>query len=550
MSQLHGGRIVARALKAEGVTHVFTLCGGHVMPIYDGCLDVGIRVVDTRHEQTAAHAADGWARVTGQPGVAVVTAGPGLTDAVTGVASAWRANIPMLVFGGQGPRALADKGSLQDMNHVDLMRPITKWSHAVPEARRMAEYVSMAFRVATTGVPGPVFLEMPVDFLFDSIDESRVEFPTGYRTAAGIAGDAAYVERAYELLRAAERPVALVGSQLFWSKRREAYRPFVEQFGMPIYVNGQGRGSLPPDHSFYFHRTRKDALSAADVILIFGTPLDFRLGYGRPSHLNPEAKLIQVDLDGAEIGRNRHVDVGIVGDTGMVMAQLSALADASARGGNAAVRQWVQHLRTKENERLERMRPELESDASPINPLRLCKEIDAVLDDDTIVVGDGGDFVATAASVLRIARIGQWLDPGPLGTLGVGPGYAMAAKLARPGSTVIIVYGDGAFGLNGLEYEALVRQKINVVGVIGNDAAWMQIRRGQVEMYGEERAVATKLEFTRYDRVVEALGGHGEYVESPREIRPALERALSAGKPALVNVRLGVSEFRKGAISI
>lgn len=548
MSQLHGGRIVAKALKAEGVTHVFTLCGGHIMPIYDGCLDHGIRVVDTRHEQTAGHAADGWARVTAKPGVAIVTAGPGLTDAVTGVASAWRANIPMLIIGGQGPHALCDKGSLQDMNHVDLMRPITKWSHSLPEAARLAEYVSTAFRIATTGVPGPVYLEMPVDFLFDSVDESKIEFPTGYRTEATIAGDPAYVERAYQLLRAAEKPVALVGSQLFWSKRRDAYQPFVERFGLPVYVNGQGRGSLPPDHPYYFHRTRKDALRAADVILIFGTPLDFRLGYGRASHLNPRAKLIQVDLDGGEIGRNRHVDVGIVGDTGMVMAQLTELAGSGS--GSAAAREWVRELRAKESARLEQMQPEMASDATPINPLRLCKEIDAILDEDTIVIGDGGDFVATAASVLRIAKIGQWLDPGPLGTLGVGPGYAMAAKLARPESNVIIVYGDGAFGLNAMEYEAFVRQKINVVGVIGNDAAWMQIRRGQVEFYGEERAVATKLDFTRYDRVVEALGGHGEYVEEPAEIRPALERALGCGKPALVNVRLGVGEFRKGAISI
>ncbi len=550
MEQLHGGRIVARALKAEGVSHVFTLCGGHVMPIYDGCLDVGIRVVDTRHEQTASHAADGWARVTGQPGVAIVTAGPGLTDAVTGVASAWRANIPMICIGGQGPRSLQDMGSLQDMNHVDLMRPITKWSHAVPEPRRLAEYVSMAFRIATTGVPGPVFLEMPVDFLFGTVAEDDVVVPTGYRTEATIAGDPTYIERAAELLAGAKRPVALVGSQLFWSKRRDAYEPFVEHFGMPVYVNGQGRGSLPPDHANYFHRTRKDALRGADVILVFGTPLDFRLGYGRDTHLNPDAKLIQVDLDGGEIGRNRNVDVGIVGDTGLVMAQLAAATPGQAKGGSADVRSWVAELREKETQRHEQMRPEMESDAAPVNPLRLCKELDGVLDPDTTVIGDGGDFVATAASVLRISKIAHWLDPGPLGTLGVGPGYAMAAKLARPDKNVVIVYGDGAFGLNGFEFEAMVRQKINVVGVIGNDAAWMQIRRGQVEMYGMERSVATELAFTRYDQVVEALGGHGEYVERPADIRPALERALGAGKPALVNVKLGVSEFRKGSMSI
>jgi acetolactate synthase I/II/III large subunit len=548
MSQLHGGRIVAQALKNEGVSHIFTLCGGHVMSIYDGCLDQGIAVIDTRHEQTAGHAADGWSRVTGQPGVAVVTAGPGLTDAVTGVASAWRANIPMLMIGGQGPRSLADKGSLQDMNHVDLMRPITKWAHSVPDSRRLPEYIAMAFRIATTGVPGPVFLEIPVDFLFDTIDESRLEFPTGSRTEATIGGDPTYIERAAELLQKAERPVALVGSQLFWSKRREAYQPFVERFGLPVYVNGQGRGSLPPDHPYYFHRTRKDALRAADVILIFGTPLDFRLGYGRSSHLNPQAKLIQVDLDAGEIGRNRHVDLGIVGDTGMVMQQLTEAAGAG--GPSAAARGWVTELRKKEAGRWEEMQAEIRSDASPVNPLRLCKEIDDVFGAKATFIGDGGDFVATAASVLRVNGFGSWLDPGPLGTLGVGPGYAMAAKLAKPNSTVVIIYGDGAFGLHAMEYEAMVRQKINVVGVIGNDAAWMQIRRGQVELYGEERAVATKLEFTRYDQVVTALGAHGEYVDKPGDIRPALERAASCGKPALVNVRLGVSEFRKGAISI
>ncbi len=549
MAQIHGGRVVAKALKAEGVPYIFTLCGGHIMPIYDGCVDEGIRVVDVRHEQTAAHAADGWARVTGRPGVAAVTAGPGLTDAVTGVASAHRANIPMLIFGGQGPRPFADMGSLQDMNHVELMRPITKWAVSVPEGRRLAEYVSMAFRIATTNVPGPVYLEMPIDQLFNSYEEERLVFPQQYRTDAGIAGDPAYIERAFELLRKAQRPVALVGSQLRWSRRREAYAQFVRTFGMPVYVNGLGRGSLPPDDPHFFSQTRKDALRQADVVLIFGTPLDFRLGYGRDSHFNPSAAIIQVDLDGAEIGRNRPIDIGIIGDTGLVMQQLADLA--AAEGFSATmIKPWLDEMRQRERQKLDRMRVEMESDATPINPLRACKEIAAVLSKEAIVIGDGGDFVATAASILPIHQQGHWLDPGPLGTLGVGPGYAMAAKLAKPQSPVFIVYGDGSFGLHGLEFEAMVRQKIPVVGVIGNDAGWTQIRRGQVQLYGEERAVATALSFTRYDRVVEALGGHGEFVERPEEIRPALERALAAGKPALVNIKLGASDFRKDAISI
>jgi acetolactate synthase-1/2/3 large subunit len=549
MAQVHGGRLVAKALKAENVPYIFTLCGGHVMPIYDGCVDEGIRVIDVRHEQTAAHAADGWARVTGRPGVAVVTAGPGLTDAVTGVASAQRANIPMLLFGGQGPRPFADMGSLQDMNHVELMRPITKWAVSVPEGRRLPEYVSTAFRIATTGLPGPVYLEMPIDQLFNVYDEGEVRYPEKYRSSAGVAGDPQYIERAFELLRRAQRPVALVGSQLRWSRRREAYPIFAQTFGMPIYVNGLGRGSLPPDNPYFFSQTRKDALKQADVVLIFGTPLDFRLGYGRDSHFNPAAAVIQVDLDGGEIGRNRPIEVGIIGDTGIVMEQLTQLARADGFSA-AMVKPWLDEIRQREQSKWERMRPELEADAAPPNPLRVCKEIADSFGPDAIFVGDGGDFVATAASVLKIHEQGHWLDPGPLGTLGVGPGYAMAAKLAKPDSPVVIIYGDGSFGLHGLEFEAMVRQKINVIGIIGNDAAWQQIRRGQVQLYGEERAVATGLSFTRYDRVVEALGGHGEYVERAQDIRPAIERTLEAGKPGLINIKIGRSDFRKDAISI
>src|SRR5439155_285259 len=358
--------------------------------------------------QSAAHAADGWARVPGQPGVALVTAGPGTTDAVTGVATAWRANIPIVVIGGQAPRFFQDMGGLQDMPHVDMMRPITKWAVSVPNARRLGEYVATAFRVATTNVPGPVFLEMPLDMLFEQVEEREVVAPEKSRTEAAVGPDPRYVTRAFELLRGAERPVCLVGSQLFWSRRREAYPEFVRTFGMPIYVNGQARGSLDPDDPHWFLQTRKDALRRADVVVIFGTPLDFRIGYGRASHVNAAAKLIHVDLDGRELGKNRGCDVGLIGDT--------------------------------------------------------------------------------------------------------GPGYAMAAKLARPKSDVIVVYGDGAFGLNMMEFEACIRQKINIVGVIGNDAAWTQILRGQVQMYGPDRVPATRLAHSRYDLMVQALGGPGEWV--------------------------------------
>jgi len=440
-------------------------------------------------------------------------------------------------------------GGLQDMNHVELMRPITKWSVAVPDSRRLGEYVATAFRVATTNVPGPVFLEMPLDFLFDQVPEERCVFPTQYRTEAGIAGDPRFIEQAVELLRNAERPVCLVGSQYWWSRRREAYLPFIETFAMPVFVNGMARGSIPPGHPYGFSLARKDALKRADVIVIFGTPLDFRLGYGRTTHMAEDAKIIQVDLDGSEIGRNRAIEVGIIGDTGLVMEQMLELAKQTKFQASLH-KPWTDEIRRLDAEKRDGHRGEMESAAAPVNPVRACAEIDAILDEDTFVIGDGGDFVGTAANVLRIRKPGHWLDAGPLGTLGAGPGFAMAAKLANPKSQVIIVYGDGSFGLHAMEFEAMARQKINVVAVIGNDAAWQQIRRGQVQLYGPDRAVACSLDYTRYDRVGEALGCHGEYVERPDELRPALERSLAAGKPAIVNVKIGTSEFRKDAISV
>ncbi len=546
MGMVFGGQLVARALKEQGVSHLFTLCGGHIQNIYDGCLDQGIRVVDVRHEQSAGHAADAWARVTGQPGVCAVTAGPGVTDVVTAVANAQRAQVPMIVIGGAGPRGTIDKGSLQDMDHVSLMRSITKWSVSVPEGIRLAEYVQSAFRVATQGVPGPVFLEMPLDLLAFPVQESMVTRYDNSRTAARPAGDPAAIEDAARLLRDAQRPMIVCGSQLRWSRDEGAITRLVEALEAPVFLNGMARGAMPRDHAWVYGQCRKDAFREADVILIFGTPLDFRMNYGGPQAFNPKAKVIQVDLDGAEIGRNRGIDVGIPGDSGLVMDALAA----ALSGLKADRAQWKAFLDGKEQAKLAKMRAELESDQAPPNPLRVCAELNRFLKPDTIVIGDGGDFVATAAYTLNVRRPGLWMDPGPLGTLGVGPGYAMAAKLARPDSDVVLVYGDGSVGFNGFEFEAMARQGIKVTAVVGNDACWTQIYRGQVDMFGKERTPATKLAYTRYDKVVEGMGGHGEYVEHPDELRPALERAFASPLPALVNVKIAKSDFRKGAISV
>lgn len=541
MTMLHGGQIVARALAREGVTHLFTLCGGHIQHIYDGCLDEGIRVVDFRHEQSAAHAAEGWARATGQPGVAAVTAGPGVTDAVTGAATAWRGGAPMILIGGQGPSFLRGKGSLQEMDHVSLMRSITRWSDTLPGTNRIPDYMAMAFRRATVGVPGPVFLEMPLDHLLNYEQVANLEWPSNYRTQRVNGGDPEAIAAAAALLERAERPVAVVGTQWWWSPYKDAIHSFLERYDLPVFLNGGARGAVRPDDPRFFRQCRSKALGKADVICIFGTPWDFRLGYGAGA--NPDAKIIQVDLDPDVIGHNRGADVGIVGDTGLVMKQL---AEAARRMDG----DWLAELRAAEKKAWDKMLPEMNSDEAPINPLRFSRELAEAMPEDSTIVCDGGDIVGTAAKVVNVWRPGHWMDPGPLGTLGVGPGYAMAAQLARPTSPTFIIYGDGSFGLNGMEFEAAARQGIPIIGVVGNDAAWTQIRRGQVELFGESRLPATGLDFTRYDRVVEALGGHGEYVEQPDQIRPAIERALASGKPALVNVKIGASSFRQGAISV
>lgn len=532
---MHGGQLAAKALKAAGVECVFTLSGGHVMAIYDGCLDEGIKVVDVRHEQAAAHAADAWARLhPGKVGVAILTAGPGVTDGVTGVANAWRANSPILVFGGQGPFNNLRRGSLQEMDHVSLMRPITKFADSCYETRRIGEYIEQAIRTAVSGVPGPAFLEIPMDVLSGPVDEAKAYLPPFRDYRVKHAAPRADVERAVELLANAKKPLVMAGTSLKWSEGGPQLRAFVEATGMPCYTNGMARGLLPMDHPQFFNRTRGKALAEADLVLLAGTPLDFRMRFGRS--IPATAKIVQLDLDEVLIGQNRPVDVGLPGNLGATLADLLAVMaerdvklDLSARSAE---------LRDQEDEAEAALLSQLGSDEVPIDPLRLCREIAAVVDDDMIVIGDGGDIVAQASKVIRVPRNGAWMDPGPLGTLGVGMPFALAAQVAHPDKRVLIVYGDGSFGLNGFEFDTAVRFGLPIVGVVGNDAAWGQMLRPQSTVYGKDRIVATQLNYTRYDQIVAAMGGHGEHVTEPDQILPALERAFASGKAALVNVEM------------
>jgi acetolactate synthase I/II/III large subunit len=530
----HGGRLAAKALKAAGVECVFTLSGGHVMGIYDGCLDEGIRVVDVRHEQAATHAADAWARLNpGRVGVAVLTAGPGVTDGVTGVANAWRANSPILVIGGQGPFNNLRRGSLQEMDHVSVMKPITKWADACYETARIGEYIEVAVRNAMSGVPGPAFLEIPMDVLHAQVDVDAIKLPRFRDYRVRSTADHRSIAAAAELVAGSKRPMVMAGTALKWSEGGPALRRFAEATRIPVFTNGMGRGQLPMNHPQFFNRSRREALATADLVILAGTPLDFRMKYG--ASIPRGAAIVQLDLDETLIGQNRSADVGLVGNLG---ANLDVLLEAI--GDSVDFHDRSVELRTIEDAAEAALAEQLNSDEVPIDPQRLCREIaDFVATDDRmIVIGDGGDIVAQASKVLQVPEHGTWMDPGPLGTLGVGMPFAIAAQLSKPDQRVMIIYGDGSFGLNGFEFDTAVRFGLPIVGIVGNDAAWGQMMRPQAMIYGADRLVATELTYTRYDLVVEALGGHGEHVTEPGEIRGAIERAFASGKAALVNVEM------------
>ncbi len=532
MGLIHGGWLVARLLKREGVEVVFTLSGGHIAGIYDGCLREGIRVVDTRHEQAAVHAAEGWAKTTRKPGVALLTAGPGVTDGVTGVANAYLAGSPILVIGGAAPLGFWDRGALQEMGQIDLLRPITKWARTVHETSRLGEYVAMAFRQMLSGKPGPTFLEMPMDVLNNFADTDTLfdpGDPVNYRAGGRTAPDPEAIVQAAAILEKSHRPVIMAGTAVWWCDAAEPLRQLAERIQAPVFLNGAGRGCLPPSHPLFFTASRRKALEGADTILAVGTRMDFRLNHGQPPLIPAEAKLLWFDLAGEDIGVNRGAAVGLVGDVGLSMRQLTEATRPPD------THEWLEHIRSEERRGLERDVATLDSNAVPIHPMRFCREIRDFIDEDTTVVGDGGDIVSYGAKVINVAKPGYWLDAGPMGCLGTGTGFAMAAQLARPGKKVLILNGDGAFGLNGMEFESMVRQKLPIVSIIGNDGAWGQIKHPQKAIIGH----ATAAELSpgiRYDKMVEALGGYGELVERPEDIHPALERAFASGLPACVNV--------------
>ncbi len=528
-TELHGGRLIARLLKAHGVSKLFTLSGGHLFSIYDGCRAEGIDIVDTRHEQTAAFAAEGWAKVTRELGVCALTAGPGVTNGMSAIASAAQNNSPVLVLGGRAPQCRWGQGSLQEIDHIPFVRPLVKFAATPDTTAEIPALTDEAMRTALTPHSGPAFVDFPLDHVFMEAGEpeSPAALPEPW---LGAGADPRAIEQAAALLRDADRPVIMAGTGLYWGRGEQQLLALAEEQQIPVFLNGLARGCVPADHELFFSRSRSKGLGEADVAVVIGVPLDFRLGFG--GAMAPDAEIIVIGSAEPERDHPRPVSAELYG---ALPATLEGLRTGAA-GGEVAVRsRWVSELRQAETEKREGEAAEFADSRAPLHPMRVYAGLAQVLDRDAIVIGDGGDFVSYAGRVVDSFKPGCWLDPGPFGCLGSGPGYALAAKLARPDRQVVLLLGDGAFGFSGMEFDTLARHGVNVVGVVGNNGIWALEKHPMEYLYGYSVAAELRPE-TRYDEVVSALGGHGDLVREPGELRGALERALSAGKPALVNV--------------
>ena len=519
------GELIALALKRAGISHLFTLNGGHIWPILTGAAEHGIRIVDVRHEQSAAFAAEGWAKVTRECGVAAVTAGPGVTNSTSALAQAKSADSPMFLIGGRAPQARWGMGSLQELDHVAIVKTITKNASTLESPDEAYRVASESMRAALSRRTGPVFMDIPIDTFFGAAD---VPEATEHLTPdLGPSPDPDAITQVARLIKAAERPAVIAGGGVWWSHAEAELALLVDQASLPLCVNGMSRGMLPPGHPLFFPRARGPALGEADLILVIGVPLDFRLNFGHPPVFAEGAKTVVIDVDDSR--RHSAAAVEIYGD---LKAALAALGEAAA--GAPRREAWLGKLREAEAASRRRDAKMTDSESSPVHPARLIAEVERFSDPDAIFVGDGGDFVSFAGRLLERPRPGLWIDPGPYGCLGSGPAYAMAAKLAHPDRQVILLSGDGAFGFSAMEFDTMVRHRIPVVCVVGNNGIWGLEKHPMMSLLGV--SIAADLgPSTRYDKVVDALGGYGELVERPEQIRPALERAFRSGLPACIN---------------
>jgi acetolactate synthase-1/2/3 large subunit len=519
----HGGRNVARALASRGVSHLFTLSGGHLFSIYDGCRAEGIELLDVRHEQSAVFAAEGFAKATRSVGVAALTAGPGVTNGVSAIAGAQANGSPLCVLGGRAPELRWGAGSLQEIDHLPFVSPLVKDAQTVKDPAMIAPMTAAALDLAAAAPSGPTFIDFPLDVVFSEGDADLSDPPADAGTVA------AGVEEAAALLARAERPAIMAGTGLYWGHGEDGLRALAERLGAPVFLNGLGRGCLPADHELAFSRARGAGLQGADVALLIGAPIDFRLGFG--GSFGDETKLVRLDAAANELTANRTPEVDLVGDVRATLAALrDAVGDDVPHSGP-----WLEHLRDVEGERRAAEQEELNDGRSPLHPVRVYRELGEVLDRNAIVVGDGGDFVSYAGRFVETFEPGCWMDPGPFGCLGAGPGQAIGAKIAHPERQVCLLLGDGAFGFAGIEFDTMARHGLGVVGVMGNNGIWALEHHPMKFLYGYSVAAELRPE-TPYEEMVEALGCDGFVVRDPEQLRPALERAFESGRPTLVNV--------------
>lgn len=524
MESVHAGRLIARRLRASGVDTVFTLSGGHLFSIYDGCRAEDIRLIDTRHEQTAAFAAEGWSKVTRVPGVVALTAGPGVTNGMSAMAAASQNQSPMLVLGGRAPALRWGMGSLQEIDHLPFVAPLTRYAATAQSAAAVGDRVDDALRAAVGAPSGVAFVDFPMDYVFGEASD-RAEPGALSELPPQPQADQDQLDRAVALLSAARRPVIMAGTNVWWGHAESELLHLAERLRIPVLANGMARGVVGADHDLAFSRARSAALANADVALVIGVPMDFRLGFG--AVFGPQTELIVADRCEPERAHPRTVAAGVYGN---LAATVAALAAATTTGHE----EWIGSLRTIETAARAAEAAELADDRTPLHPMRVYAELMPLLDRDAIIVIDAGDFGSYAGRVIDSYVPGAWLDSGPFGCLGSGPGYALAAKLARPDRQVVLLQGDGAFGFSGMEWDTLVRHGVHVVSVVGNNGIWALEKHPMEMLYGYS-VVADLRPGTRYDEVVRALGGHGEMVSGPADLRPALRRAFECGVPAVVN---------------
>jgi acetolactate synthase-1/2/3 large subunit len=526
-----GGDLVVRALKEEGVKYIFGLSGAHINTIFDACIDFGIRVIDTRHEQAAVNMAEGWARFTGKPGVAVVTAGPGAVNAFPGVSVAMQSGSPVVIIAGRSSLERRDIGAMQDMDQIEVMHPVTKWSRSVYQTKRICEYMTSAFRQAQSGRPGPVFLEIPIDVVEGESHIEQVVWCKDYRTEHRPYGDPLAIEKAAGLLSKAQRPVIVAGGGVWWSGAGEELRALVEATNIPFYSRSMARGIIPDDHPLSGGMFPA-GLTQADVVLILGAKLDWTIAYGRPPIFHPGIKVIQVDVEPEEIGKNRPVDIGIPGDARAVLSQLAQ----ALKGKYKAPETWAATVKAMMGGVRTQFAGDIRKTGSPVHPARLAQEVREFLPRDAALVVDGGDIAIFANVLLDAYSPGSLVWVGGFGHLGVGVPYANAAKLARPERPVALLTGDGSFGLSLMELDTAVRHRIPIVCVVANNGGWGQILREQNAKYGRDRVIGSQLGLRPYHKMVEAMGGYGERVERTEDVKGALERAFQSGLPACINV--------------